>query len=696
MEINFSTLLNILAQPPGDLIFHLVVSLALILMVVITLTNFRKSQRKNLAKRTLIGCGIILLMQLLLLAFRPLNQEITFNTGFFFPLFERLSATLTIAWLVWLFSDDDQSCIPTNLNIFLSFAIIIFAAVSIIVIPTLARIPNFNLYLINLLWQFIALVLILIGFVLAFITMPSQRWVMIPILLVLAIGHILQIIMQNSLQWNMGAVRLAQTLSLPWILTLIQRFSKDEDQEEFQEIESDIGYPEMPVDTRPALVKLLLQVNLTKTVEEKYQAIARALSLSVIADICLLVKIPKEGEKLHIISGYDLIRETFQKPDTLVKEDLPRIMAAWQANQVLELSQDRSKTRDAVTLAMLLSYHGIGNLFAYPIGLPGKPLTGGVIFLSPYTGKVWGKNTRRLMDENRDILGQIMFSSNTEEQARLVLGKVQIKMNALIEERNQLRQALSDKENHIRKLETTLKELKAKYQIEKMETVTNIDKMKTRIADLSSKLASQRHVSEQLEQMKSTIRQLSSEREQLSLALSRANAAVRDLQTQTGQTGPIRLSLDSQIISLDSIAANIRLRVASQLQQKDIELEIHNPDGRQMIKTDPGLLQTALLELTTNAIKASQPGATIRLDQKLSFEMGMLIIQVTDFGEGLSEAEQTALFSAKHNTIPGIGEVQYIRKAIRAIRVLNGKVWLKSKKESYTTFRFQIPVRIID
>jgi len=74
----------------------------------------------------------------------------------------------------------------------------------------------------------------------------------------------------------------------------------------------------------------------------------------------------------------------------------------------------------------------------------------------------------------------------------------------------------------------------------------------------------------------------------------------------------------------------------------------------------------------------------------------MLVIQVTDFGEGLTQAEQTAFFNADHKSIDGIGSVQSIRDAIRAIRVLNGKIWLRSKKEAFTTFRVQLPVRIID
>ena len=56
-----------------------------------------------------------------------------------------------------------------------------------------------------------------------------------------------------------------------------------------------------------------------------------------------------------------------------------------------------------------------------------------------------------------------------------------------------------------------------------------------------------------------------------------------NLQMEAGQTGR-SASPGSSIISLDSIATNARLRVVSQLQGRNIDLEIHNPDGRLMIK----------------------------------------------------------------------------------------------------------------
>jgi signal transduction histidine kinase len=696
MASNLSTFFNILANPPGDLIYHLVVSSTLILTSVLALLSLKKTSASSQARRIFISCSILVFLQLILVSLRIISTFLPVDNNHFILFVERLSATLTITWLIWAFFDDEHRFLPTRLIIFLSLTLIILTSVSMALVPQLSQSSQFNLFALDLLWQGLAIALVLVGLALALFKHPPQQAVMVLILLLLAVGHLLQILLQNQMGLGMGAVRFTQTLGLPWLMVLIQRFSAPDSSQAAQETGTAETFTEILVDTKPALMNLLLKVNLTHTGEEKVRAVVQALSLSVVADICYLVRIPAEGDKLEIITGYDLIRETYQQPDTLAKEDLPRILEAWRSQRALELCGDHSEVRDAITLRLLIKYYSVGNLFAYPLSTHNQPLVGGVIFLTPYTGKCLGEKTRRLMDEIKDTLTQVLFMPDPQEKARHALNQAHLQLNILTDEVEKLHHALIEKEAHIREKETTIKGLKAKYQIEKMESVKSIEQMKTHITQLTSQFNSQQNAIFQMEQLQKEIRQITSEREKLSLALSRANAMIKDLQTQTGQTGPIRLSLDNQIISLDSIAANVKLRVDPLLQRKQIDLEIRNPDGRQMIKTDPELLQNVLVELLNNAILASEPGASIQLDQKLSLEMGMLTIQVTDYGEGLTQMEQTALFSAQHDTIPGVGDVRALRNAIRAIRVLTGKVWLKSKKASYTTFRCQIPVRIID
>jgi len=689
MDINLTTVFQFLAEPPGDLIYHLVVSLPLMLLLIFSVVSRESSQNGNQTSSSVLGYSVILVLQLLLYFLRPVIPNFLPDGNYFYPLFERVTATLIIIWVMYIFYSDHEYKILISLTFFFSLALIVLAGATILLMPVILQLQNINFFIVDLLWQLTALILIVIGLGLVIFNPPPQRWILVIIFLFLAGGHFLQIFLSDNLQWNMGAIRFAQTLSLPWLLGTIQYASKSKKVLAKNIDIEDRNQQDRIWDHKIGLINNLLMIGLHRSNDEKYQAISRALSLCVVSDICLLIGIKEDDISFQILSGYDLVREAILEPNTLKAEDLPEIKRAWQNQQPLEVSQDHSQCKDITTLKMLFQYQNIGNLLAYPLGLPNKQLAGGVIFVSPYTGKTFGDKTIHLMDQVSHTLGQALFSADKSEQTEQELLKVQDHSRKLIKELQQIRFELGRKESN-------LKKLTAKNEVDKIQATTSINQLKSQIIELSMKINTQQHQVDQMEQMQLEIRQLSNEREQLRIALNRANATIKDLQTQTGQTGPIRLSLDNQMISLDSIAANIRLQVAPQLQEKNCDFEIHNPDGRMMIKTDPELLQTALKELITNAVKSSSLAGTIRLDQKLSLEMGVLIVQVTDFGDGLSEVEQAALFSGQHNTIPGIGDVSAIRKAIRAIRVLNGKIWLKSKKASYTTFRFQIPVRIID
>jgi signal transduction histidine kinase len=335
-------------------------------------------------------------------------------------------------------------------------------------------------------------------------------------------------------------------------------------------------------------------------------------------------------------------------------------------------------------------------MFAYPLPSDEEPLAGGVILLTPYTERTWQRGTTSLFDQIRPTLGSVLFSPDDYEQLQIELTKAEEKIQQLIIKKDALQADLLEKEFTIENLESALKQWKARFQIEKLESVNRIEKLQEQIDQFSAQPEDHSDISSKLEQMAAKIRQLNSERDQLKKELAKAEALINTLNIEKGQTGPIRLSMETQVVSLDSILANVRLKIASQLAALSIDLEIVNPDGHQMIKVDPELTQATLFGLLDNAIKASSPGGKVQVSQNLSLETGMLIIQVTDYGEGLTPEEQKSLFSAEPEMNPGIGSIHSIREAIRAIRVLNGKIWLKSKKGEFTTFRVQLPVRIID
>ena len=695
MNANLSTLFQILEGSPGYLVYHLVITLAVLLFGVIAGLHLKIDERPSAAKRIVIYCSILIGIQILLLTLGKIFTPIIFNTHASLAVLERMAYGLIIIWTVWVFFDDDPRFLVTGISIFSSLAILFFG-VGLILISSLelSIMPEITRLQIAL-SQIGTLFLVLLAIASLIYFQPDQWPVGALILAAVGGGYLLQILWFEPNSLGMGAVRLALTLSLPWILVLTQKFSKTHLEKIDPLVQMHNGKEHDRIDIKSQLVNDLLNIALVEKSTEKQAAIAKAVSLASLADICFLAQIDHKNQAVQLIAGYDLIRQVFHKGATLPLSKLNRIIQAWQDNQPLYLTEKEDTSPDGTTLTKLLRIHSLGHLAAYPLRFSGQTLAGGVIFLSPYTGKNL-ESALTLMEEIHRTLAQVLFKVNPLLSPDADLEKLRLEHLNLTKEFELLTEMLKEKEVQISRLESDLKSWKAKFQIEKLDASQRIDHMKDELVNMNVQLSDKSQFPLQLEQMEVKFRQLTQERDQLKKSLREAKAMIKAVESRQEQTGPIRLSIENRVISLDAVAANVRLELVAALREKQIELEIINPEAKAMIKTDPGLVHSVVYNLLDNAIKASDQSAQVQLDQKLSLETGMLVIQVTDFGKGLTSQEQTALFSSNPPEMPGIGSLESIRKAVRAIRVLNGKIWLRSKQDSFTTFRVQLPVRIID
>jgi len=696
MEFDITSAFNHLSQSPGDLIYFLVVSLPLILTLGYALILRKIVEQREIIHHVMTGSEILLFLAIIILMSSLFSPKTLTKTSIVFIITECLAAALIITWITWTFLDEEDKFLFNGVSLFLTNGLILTAVGSVLWIIFLPYADLYQAMGLFTLWHVLSLLLILVGLIRLITSRPKQRVVAAVILVVLAAGFILQIVLQDVDSFQMGAVRFSQMLSMPGILILISRFKNKTAPVEINDGSEKSGEDIILVDTKPALVDELLKIALQETVETKYRAIVRAISLSVVADICLLAKLSDDKGEVQILAGYDLIRERFLPETTLNRKDLPQITDHWESNKRLILSGRDSESPDGLTLSALLSYYTAGNLLAYPISLKDGSSHGGVIFLSPYTNKSWDKNTFELLNEVETTLGEVVFSQTMNERINAELDISRNDIDRLQQEKNAITQVLIEKQTEINTQESALKQLKARFQIEKLATVKQIEQLQREINELIIQKTEYDRNELKNEELQREIARLTEEKDNLQKELSHAGARIQELEAKAEQTGPIRLSMETKIVSLDAIVANSKQHTAQKVQQSHQSLEIINPDGRQMVRTDPDLLHKAIIGLLENAIKASKQGSKIQMHIKLSFETGMLILEITDFGEGLSPIEQQALFRADHEKIPGVGNLHAIRDAIRAIRLLQGKIWLKSKKNAFTTFRVQVPVRIID
>ena len=111
---------------------------------------------------------------------------------------------------------------------------------------------------------------------------------------------------------------------------------------------------------------------------------------------------------------------------------------------------------------------------------------------------------------------------------------------------------------------------------------------------------------------------------------------------------------------------------------------------------DLGEIVRHLLE---NAVKISPVGQKVILDLTTSTDNDLkqlLTLQVTDFGGGISPAEQAAYFSMidrQGQPIPGgVGDAAGLRKMVHLIKEVQGKLWVRSGIDKPTTYKIDLPV----
>jgi len=158
-------------------------------------------------------------------------------------------------------------------------------------------------------------------------------------------------------------------------------------------------------------------------------------------------------------------------------------------------------------------------------------------------------------------------------------------------------------------------------------------------------------------------------------------------------TGRIKVELEAVSISeyLRETIASLRPQFESKRQQVRIELESDLPS----VKVDRARLVQILTNLLGNANKYTPEGGSITI--KTTREAAQLRVAVEDTGIGLSESEQTQLFSqffrseqpeAREQVGWGLG--LYVTR--RLLELMNGKIGVDSRLGEGSAFWFTLPI----
>jgi PAS domain S-box-containing protein len=130
---------------------------------------------------------------------------------------------------------------------------------------------------------------------------------------------------------------------------------------------------------------------------------------------------------------------------------------------------------------------------------------------------------------------------------------------------------------------------------------------------------------------------------------------------------------------------------------KKIELSLNIDEDLPVVLTDEGKFKEIMLNLVENAIKFTDQGSvTVEASEN---KKGIVLIKVTDTGEGVKEADQTRIFNRffrvndfRTQKTGGTGLGLYICRTF--ITALGGEIGVNSEIGKGSTFWFTIPVTV--
>jgi signal transduction histidine kinase len=375
-----------LTEPPGNLVYHIILAYSIAGSLQSAFHHWRTSEFPQ-ARRAVLGLSLLLLAQVTLFIVSALGWQGLLQSHNILPILDRAFIVLSLSWFIWLWAFPEPSRLAdagTMLLNLLAGAAFVFSLVSWSQRPT--GVADFNGSSQDLFWQIFSLGLIALGATVLFLRKPNGWANALALLILAAIGHVAYLLIGQTGDYS-GAIRLAYMAAYPILLTLVQRFPATPTRPTTVKATEEQTVERRRYSSDPKTMHAMLTLAAELDEENIAHGITRSVAQAMLADLCFLIYLADEN-KLHIASGFDLIREENLPGTTLSRDTMPLLASAVQRARPLRLPAS-STSPDLKGLSELLGLNNPGHLLNVPILNPqGEPL-GSLLLLSPYSNRVW-------------------------------------------------------------------------------------------------------------------------------------------------------------------------------------------------------------------------------------------------------------------------------------------------------------------
>jgi signal transduction histidine kinase len=445
-----SQIFSFMTSQQGSVIYHILLVSSIAFGMQSAFNHWRSSDFPQ-ARRTMMGLGILLIVNLLMFVISGLGWQQMLNLNAMLPPLDRAFVLLGLVWVTWLWAFPEPSRAADSAAALLTLLIASIAVLSLADKNALAQ-ASFNATLQDGLWQLASIGLTVIGALILLIRRPSGWGNGIAFLTLAFAGHMLYLWSDRSTGDFPGAVRLAYLAAYPILLTLPQRFPAPTAQP--ISVKQEASVPERRrYSTDPKTFHAMLDLAAETNTTKMSQAVTRAIAQTMLADLCFLIYLTDNKTQLQIASGYDLIREEPLDGGSLSKTSVPMLAGAIQRGRPLRLPASGTSA-DIKGLGEVLGLGNPGNLLSVPMLTKEKEPIGGIMLLSPYSNRLWSAEDQAFL---ANIATSLVSIVQRGQQVTSLQQKEQVAQQSLEEALAKLTQTKTENEQLSRQLQDALK-----------------------------------------------------------------------------------------------------------------------------------------------------------------------------------------------------------------------------------------------
>ncbi|MBC7251722.1 MAG: GAF domain-containing protein [Anaerolineae bacterium] len=168
-------------------------------------------------------------------------------------------------------------------------------------------------------------------------------------------------------------------------------------------------------------------------------------------------------------------------------------------------------------------------------------------------------------------------------------------------------------------------------------------------------------------------------------------------------TGQLQIELEP--IDVRAVVEDTITGAQAQLEEKGLTLKLNLPRRIPTLYADPECVRQIMVNLLSNACKASREGGEVHIrgevhneaQEGIDVAAPFLLISVTDSGEGIAPEDLPRVFDrfyqADHPLIKGLGETGVGLAVVKTmVEAHQGQVWVESQVGQGTTFSVALPL----